>query len=395
MSERKKRSREEAASPGECIRTLLSAAIALSSTSLDLRSRQLSRLCTEFVLLHRLEYLYLEGNLLKEVPAQVVQGWRSLRWLDLRNNLLVGLPSTIGELRNLRTLLLAGNKIGQLPLELGHLSKLTGLNLSGNPLSDPPRSVVEQGTRQVLSYLLKKHSESQFSPIPDFLPRRAIPLLVHPDRRAYPSEYPEDDGGESAEMPPELTLRRAKLFAMRGMRNPVPKRFPSPANFALYPGPVKSKMSSFAPKKKSILKKPVKELPPLAYKPDKRSLMEIINETAPSLPPNPPNTQQRLTGAAPRLGDPASQARLVLNENKTATLRYDDEPIPGNMACVPAQNMQSDARVEPGVERAANVRANRPKEARLRREVKQTGAGGPYEDKGYSLTPFTGGLDII
>ena len=389
MSNRKK----EDVTPKDSVRTLLSASIALSSISLDLRSKQLSFLFVEFALLHRLEYLYLEGNILEELPAEVVRGWRALRWLDLRNNLLQRLPSAIGELKNLRTLLLAGNRISELPVELGNLSKLSGLNLSGNPLLDPPKSVVQQGVRQVLSYLLKKQAESQTQQIPEFTQHKHY-VPIHSDRSAYPSEYPpEEDPGP--DMPPELTLKRVKLFAMQGIRNPVPRRFPSPANFSLYSGPIKQNQP-FVLRKPSLQKKIRKDkLPPLTHDLEKRSLMQVIHETA-----VPPNSQQRLAPAW--LEDPAAQARLVLQESKSGKHlldigNHEQTRLAANRAlalmnnssgfCVPAPQAE---------ERLSRVRADRPKEARLRREADTLSEEAKaYEIKSYSLTPFTGGLDII
>ena len=385
MSTRKK---EEVTSK-DSVRTLLSASIALSSISLDLRNKQLSYLFVEFALLHRLEYLYLEGNMLEELPAEVVRGWNALRWLDLRNNLLQRLPGSIGELRSLRTLLLAGNKISELPVELGNLNKLTGLNLSGNPLLDPPKSVVQQGVRQVLSYLLKKQASSQLEQIPEFLLHKQS-LLIHSDRSAYPSEYPQED--PATDMPPELTLKRVKLFAMHGVRNPIPKRFPSPANFSLYSSPVKQNQP-FVMRKPSLTKKMKKDrLPPLDHNLEKRSLMEVIHETA-----VPPNSQQRL---APKwLEDPAAQARLVLQESKSGKHLLDIEHheqtrIAANRALA-FMNNSSEFYV-PNEEKLSHIRANRPKEARLRRDTDtHSEEAKAYESNSYSLTPFTGGLDII
>ena len=374
------------------IRTLLSASIALSSISLDLRNRQISSLFVEFSLLHRLEYLYLERNQLVELSAEVVRGWRAMRWLDLRNNLLTQLPPALGELRNLRTLLVAGNRLTELPVEIGNLNKLTGLNLSGNPLVDPPKNIVQQGVRQVLSYLQQKQSEAQLQQIPEFTPRKHD-LFIHSDRDAYPSEYPEET--TPTDMPPELTLKRVKLFAMRGVGNPVPKRFPSPANLSL-PTSMTNHKQQMVLKGTLRKKKKIKEekLPPIAQNLEKKRLIEVIHETAAWVPPN---SQQRI--APVWLQDRAEQARIVLQENMP--VKYPDFVTSEN------PNRQLAIKCEPdkaSVEKEENddmrvsniIRANRPKEARLRRDtVTHSEDMKTYEHKSYSLTPFTGGLDII
>ena len=196
-------------------------------------------------------------------------------------------------------------------------------------------------------------------------------------------------------MPPELTLKRVKLFAMQGIRNPVPRRFPSPANFSLYSGPIKQNQP-FVLRKPSLQKKIRKDkLPPLTHDLEKRSLMQVIHETA-----VPPNSQQRLAPAW--LEDPAAQARLVLQESKSGKHlldigNHEQTRLAANRAlalmnnssgfCVPAPQAE---------ERLSRIRADRPKEDRLRREADtHLEEAKAYETSSYSLTPFTGGLDII
>ena len=68
-----------------------------------------------------LQCLYLEGNSLVDVPEHVLARFKSLKYLDLRNNRLKHLPRAVGGLKALKTLLLSGNQLQALPTELGEI----------------------------------------------------------------------------------------------------------------------------------------------------------------------------------------------------------------------------------------------------------------------------------
>lgn len=54
-------------------------------------------------------------------PEDFFQKLPALKWLDIRNNMLMGLPSAyIGSHDNLTHLLVQGNQLQTLPLELGN-----------------------------------------------------------------------------------------------------------------------------------------------------------------------------------------------------------------------------------------------------------------------------------
>ena len=75
-----------------------------------------------FFLSFLFQYLYLESNELTSIPDDVFDKLPNLKWLDLRRNYLVRLPSVYtGRHQCLRNLLLEGNNLRTLPLELGKI----------------------------------------------------------------------------------------------------------------------------------------------------------------------------------------------------------------------------------------------------------------------------------
>jgi hypothetical protein len=73
--------------------------VALSSPTLDLSRTGLAELPQELYNARHVECLYLEGNKLTSIPDDFFQHLPNLQWLDLRNNRLTQLPSSIGTLR--------------------------------------------------------------------------------------------------------------------------------------------------------------------------------------------------------------------------------------------------------------------------------------------------------
>lgn len=148
----------------------IEAAKKLGSRRLDLSRRCITEIPSELNSLQKLEFLYLEGNSLIHLQDDFFTYLPHLKWLDLRNNQVSQLPSTIGESRNLRSLLLEDNQISKLPLELGFVQSLSGLHLSGNPLEFPPHNITEQGTQVILAFLrdewLKVNKEDKILDVP-------------------------------------------------------------------------------------------------------------------------------------------------------------------------------------------------------------------------------------
>jgi len=66
----------------------------------------------------------LEGNHLTSLPEDFFHLFPNLKWLDLRHNKLVIIPSIyLRNHQNLQTVLLEGNQLRTLPLELGIVDK--------------------------------------------------------------------------------------------------------------------------------------------------------------------------------------------------------------------------------------------------------------------------------
>lgn len=66
--------------------------------------------------------LYMDSNKLINIPSELFTTLIHLKWLDVRNNQLTSIPTTVKGHANLETLLLQGNNIQELPLELGTTS---------------------------------------------------------------------------------------------------------------------------------------------------------------------------------------------------------------------------------------------------------------------------------
>ena len=97
-------------------------------------NNQLVGLPTSIQKLNRLSQLYLEGNNLTELPAEIGD-LKELWELRVSNNQLVCLPTSIQKLNRLVWLHLDGNNLTELPAEIGDLKELRKLYVGGNPLT--------------------------------------------------------------------------------------------------------------------------------------------------------------------------------------------------------------------------------------------------------------------
>ncbi|CAF1165332.1 unnamed protein product [Adineta steineri] len=121
---------------------------------LDLSKRNIDEFPSQILEFTSLQYLYLEGNQLTQLPSDLFIRLPNLKWLDLRNNQLTSIPHHgLAKHSSLQYLLLSGNLLQKLPFELGKVKTLSALNLDGNPLHHPPIEIIKQGIKAIQQYL--------------------------------------------------------------------------------------------------------------------------------------------------------------------------------------------------------------------------------------------------
>ena len=177
----------------------------LALKKLDISSNRLTRLDSSFGSLFRLQELYAKKNLIERLEPQSLTPLVNLRHLDLcenrlkvfdqfpvsnnidsvllgfnhltvlagveeatgltvldvQNNKLRELPSTIGRLSILKTLDVSNNDLSNLPNELAGLKSLVRLNIEGNPLRSIRQSVRSSGTEAIKKYLAYRIDQPQ------------------------------------------------------------------------------------------------------------------------------------------------------------------------------------------------------------------------------------------
>jgi len=78
---------------------------------------------------------------LEQFPEELQRVSGNLRTMDLSNNRITGLPSSIANFKSLKTLNLSGNRLTSLPPGIGQLQKLETLILSGNLIRNLPSEI--------------------------------------------------------------------------------------------------------------------------------------------------------------------------------------------------------------------------------------------------------------
>ncbi|XP_045189206.2 leucine-rich repeat-containing protein 27-like isoform X11 [Mercenaria mercenaria] len=163
----------------------------LGTNTLDLSHKKMRQIPSEIMEMPQIEYLYLEGNELTTIPDELFDKLPNLKWLDLRRNYLVRLPSVYtGHHQNLRNLLVESNNLRTLPLELGLIKSLHGLNISNNPLDFPPQSIIEKGTNEILKFLREMIEAKSSGKLLNGKKARKAVLRQHSDPMGGPSRLP-------------------------------------------------------------------------------------------------------------------------------------------------------------------------------------------------------------
>ena len=111
-----------------------------SLTHLYLHDNQLTSLPAEILQLTSLTELCLGYNHLESLPAEIGQ-LASLSKLDLGDNELTSVAAELWQLTSLRTLGLRANQLTKLPAEIGQLTSLVRLDLSDNRLTILPLEI--------------------------------------------------------------------------------------------------------------------------------------------------------------------------------------------------------------------------------------------------------------
>nr|XP_043627427.1 plant intracellular Ras-group-related LRR protein 6 [Erigeron canadensis] len=106
-----------------------------------------------FSFLPQLQELYIRRMQISEVRADLIN-LPKLRILDMSQNSLQLIPVGFKDATSLQELRLSDNNISALPAELGLLEpSLQVLQLDGNPLRSIRRTILDRGTKAILSYL--------------------------------------------------------------------------------------------------------------------------------------------------------------------------------------------------------------------------------------------------
>ncbi|XP_076926006.1 plant intracellular Ras-group-related LRR protein 4-like [Bidens hawaiensis] len=129
---------------------------------LSVRYNNIGRLPTTMSSLTNLKELDVSFNELESVPESLCFATTLVK-INISNNFadLTSLPRSIGNLENLEELDISNNQIRFLPDSFSMLSKLHVLKAEGNPLEIPPLSIIDQGPRAIVQYMIELQEKKQ------------------------------------------------------------------------------------------------------------------------------------------------------------------------------------------------------------------------------------------
>lgn len=108
---------------------------------MDFLKRQYAKAQIDMAIVKKVRKLNLSSNALNEFPERLCE-CRRLRELFLQKNLLTQIPVNIStDLRNIHTLTLANNKLSTFPIAILNLHQLRNLNISHNPIKTIPSHI--------------------------------------------------------------------------------------------------------------------------------------------------------------------------------------------------------------------------------------------------------------
>lgn len=165
---------------------------------LALSHNQISTFPSRFAECTSLRYLNVRNNLIREFPLCICQ-LKSLEILDLGRNKLRVLPPELVSLTSLKVLSVQKNRIEDLPLCLADMASLQVLKLDGNPVRFPPREIMTAQSMSPPNGGFLKESEidevSITTQIKRFLKQKAIADRSDADFGA------DEESSEGAETP--------------------------------------------------------------------------------------------------------------------------------------------------------------------------------------------------
>lgn len=124
------------------------------STEINLSGNLFTSFPKQLKVSSKIKRLNLSNNNIAKFGEDDFEEFISLEHLDLSNNQISYLPSSIGNLKKLKSLVLSGNEISYLPKEFENLVKLEVLELSGNPIEKTPVEILAQGPQGIINYYL-------------------------------------------------------------------------------------------------------------------------------------------------------------------------------------------------------------------------------------------------